>query len=51
MVAERLGDAVLVPLPALLPSAGGSTSVLVVGNDEVAHSRKVETGVRELSLR
>jgi RND family efflux transporter MFP subunit len=47
MVAETLGDAVLVPLPALLPSAGGSNSVLIVGKDEVAHSRKIETGVRE----
>lgn len=37
----------LIPLTALLPSADGSNSVLVVGKDEVAHSRKVETGVRD----
>ncbi len=47
IVAETLRDAVLAPLPALLPSTDGSNAVLVVGKDEAAHSRKVETGVRE----
>jgi HlyD family secretion protein len=47
IVAETLGDAVLIPLPALLPSADGSSAVLVVGKDSAAHSRKVETGVRD----
>jgi multidrug efflux pump subunit AcrA (membrane-fusion protein) len=47
IVAETLVDAVIIPLPALLPSADGSSAVLVVGKDAAAHSRKVETGVRE----
>ncbi len=47
IVAETIDDAVLVPPSALLPMPDGSTSVMVVGSDLVAHRRKVEAGVRE----
>jgi len=47
IVAETLPDAIVIPPSALLPSSGGASSVLVVGNDSAAHARKVEIGVRE----
>lgn len=45
-VAETIDDAVLVPQVALLPSQEGTTVVMVVGSDMVAHERKVEAGVK-----
>ncbi len=47
IVAETLQNAVVIPAAALLPSAEGGTSVMVVGNDSVAHEKKVEVGIRE----
>ena len=47
IVAAVIDNAVVVPPPALLPAADGSTQVVVVGADSVAHTRKIETGVRE----
>jgi len=37
----------VIPASALLPAADGSTQVIVVGADSVAHARKIETGARE----
>jgi HlyD family secretion protein len=47
IVADTIENAVVVPPPALLPAADGSTQVVVVSADLVAHTRKIETGVRE----
>ncbi|HYM11268.1 MAG TPA: efflux RND transporter periplasmic adaptor subunit [Bryobacterales bacterium] len=47
IVAATLAKAVVVPPAALLPSAEGGTSVMVVGADSVAHERKVQVGVSE----
>jgi multidrug efflux pump subunit AcrA (membrane-fusion protein) len=47
IVAATLAKAVVVPPAALLPSAEGGTSVMVVGADSVAHERKVKAGVSE----
>jgi HlyD family secretion protein len=44
--AETIPDSNVVPVAALLPSAEGGTTVMVVGADNVAHQRKVEVGVR-----
>ncbi len=44
--ADRIRDAVVVPLAALVTSSEGGTAVLVVGSDMVAHEKKVKTGVR-----
>jgi HlyD family secretion protein len=45
--AETIPDAVVIPAPALLSSADGGSSVMVIGSDSVAHERKVQTGVRQ----
>jgi len=47
VVAATIPDAVVIPSVALLPAADGTTQVMVVGSDAVAHARKVETGARE----
>ena len=47
IVAAVIDHAVIVPSEALLPGADGGTQVLVVGPDSIAHTRKIETGVRE----
>ncbi|HLY16742.1 MAG TPA: efflux RND transporter periplasmic adaptor subunit [Bryobacteraceae bacterium] len=47
IVAAVIPNAVVIPPAALLPAADGSTQVIVVGSDAVAHTRKVETGARE----
>jgi len=47
---ETLRDVVTIPVEALLPSSTGSTSVIVVGADLVAHERKVQTGIRQENL-
>jgi multidrug efflux pump subunit AcrA (membrane-fusion protein) len=38
---------VIVPAEALLTSAEGKTTVMVVDKDSVAHEREVEVGIRE----
>jgi HlyD family secretion protein len=47
ITAGTIPDALIVPPAALLPATEGGTSVMVVGNDSVAHEHKVQTGVRE----
>jgi RND family efflux transporter MFP subunit len=47
IVAETIGNAIVVPAAALLPAPDGGTQAVVVGADSVAHTRKIETGVRE----
>lgn len=47
IVAATLQNVMVVPPAALLPSAEGGNSVMVVGPDSVAHEHKVEVGVRE----
>lgn len=47
VVASTIRDAVVIPVTALLPADDGSTQVIVVGSDSVAHTRKIETGARE----
>jgi len=44
--AETVRNAVVVPLTALLPSSEGGSSVVVVGQDMVAHEHKVQVGIR-----
>jgi HlyD family secretion protein len=50
VVAATIKGAVVAPAAALLPGADGGTQVMVVGADEVAHARKIETGVRDGDL-
>jgi RND family efflux transporter MFP subunit len=47
MIAETIKEAVVVPPVALLPSEEGGSQVIVVASDSVAHTRKVEIGVRQ----
>jgi multidrug efflux pump subunit AcrA (membrane-fusion protein) len=47
MVASTIKDAVVVPAAALLPAEEGGTQAVVVGAGNVAHVRKIETGVRD----
>jgi HlyD family secretion protein len=47
IVAEKVSDALVVPSAALLTAEDGSTSVMVVGPDDVAHQTAVETGIRQ----
>ena len=47
IVAATIDQAVVVPPAALLAAPDGSTQVVVVGADSVAHPRKVEVGARE----
>jgi HlyD family secretion protein len=47
ITAATIENAVVVPPAALLPAVDGTTQVIVVGKDLLAHPRKVETGVRE----
>ncbi|MFN7993883.1 MAG: efflux RND transporter periplasmic adaptor subunit [Bryobacteraceae bacterium] len=47
MLAETIKDAVVIPPVALLPAEEGGAQVMVVGSDSVAHTRKVEIGVRQ----
>ena len=44
--AETVRNAVVVPPAALLPSSEGGSSVIVVGQDMVAHEHKVQAGIR-----
>lgn len=47
IMAETLSDALVVPAAAVLTSADGTTSIMVVDNDSKAHQRNVKTGVRD----
>lgn len=47
MVAETIPDALVMPAAALLTAPDGTTSVMVVTPDEVAHQTPVKTGVRQ----
>ena len=46
-VAQTIDGAIVIPQAALLPSAEGNTVVMVVGQDMVAHERKVGIGVKQ----
>jgi HlyD family secretion protein len=46
MVAKAVNDAVIVPVSALLKSAKGTTTVMIVSQDR-AHQIAVETGIRQ----
>ncbi len=50
IAAETFRDVVTIPVEALLPSSSGSSSVIVVGTDLVAHERKIQTGIRQEKL-
>jgi multidrug efflux pump subunit AcrA (membrane-fusion protein) len=50
MVARTIENAITIPLPALLKSPEGATTVMVVGQDNKAHQTKVETGIRSGNL-
>jgi len=47
MVAATIDNAVVVPPAALLAAPDGSTQAIVVEGGSVAHTRKIEVGVRE----
>ncbi|MCL6465097.1 MAG: efflux RND transporter periplasmic adaptor subunit, partial [Acidobacterium ailaaui] len=44
---KAVSNAVKVPISALLTAQDGSTSVMVMGPDGVAHKRQVQTGIRD----
>jgi HlyD family secretion protein len=46
IVAERIQNATVVPSAAIVSSKDGSTAVMVVGSDMVAHERRLKLGVR-----
>jgi HlyD family secretion protein len=47
MVAKTVKDALVVPAEAILTGEGGATSVMVIGQDQLAHQTAVKTGIRE----
>ncbi|HLK32734.1 MAG TPA: efflux RND transporter periplasmic adaptor subunit [Terriglobales bacterium] len=47
MLAQTIPDALTVPASALLTESGGTTSVMVVGDDGRAHQRDVKAGVKQ----
>lgn len=47
MLAQTIPDALTVPASAVLTESDGTTSVMVIGNDNRAHHREVKTGVRQ----
>lgn len=47
MLAQTIPDALTVPASAVLTESDGTTSVMVIGNDNRAHQRDVKTGVRQ----
>jgi HlyD family secretion protein len=47
IVAATLDGATLIPAPAVLPNAEGETIVLIVDDQNVAHEKVVQIGVRE----
>ncbi len=46
ILADTIKDAAVVPVAALLPAEDGSTALVAVGADNIAHPRKVKVGVR-----
>ncbi len=47
ITARTVNDAILVPVSALLKTPEGTTTVMVVGNDNKAHQVNVESGIRQ----
>jgi HlyD family secretion protein len=47
IVAKTVKDALVVPVEAILTASDGATSVMVIGQDQVAHRRAVKTGIRQ----
>ena len=47
IVAKSVKDALVVPAEAVLTAQDGSTSVMVIGADDIAHQTAVKTGIRE----
>jgi HlyD family secretion protein len=47
MVARTVKNALVVPTAAILTATDGTTSVMVIGSDDVAHQTNVKTGIRE----
>jgi len=47
MVARTVPDALAIPAAALLTAQDGTTSVMVAGNDGMAHQQKVKTGFHD----
>jgi multidrug efflux pump subunit AcrA (membrane-fusion protein) len=47
ILAEKIANAIVIPIVALLPSDEGGVQVMVVGADSAAHEKKVDLGVRE----
>lgn len=50
MVAETVTSALMIPAPALLTAADGSTTVMLAGADGRAHQQSVKTGIRQNDL-
>jgi multidrug efflux pump subunit AcrA (membrane-fusion protein) len=48
ILAETVQDALVIPTAAILPSKEGSTTIMVVGADSLAHERQIETGIRDI---
>ncbi len=49
VVAQKIAEALTVPSAALLTAEDGSTSVMLVGPDDVAHQTAVTAGIRQSS--
>jgi len=47
MVARQVPDATVIPASALLKSAGGTDSVMLVGSDQRAHQQQVQVAIRQ----
>ena len=47
ITARTVNDAILIPASALLKTPEGTTTVMVVGNDNKAHQVNVESGIRQ----
>lgn len=47
VVAKSVPNALVIPASAVLTAADGTTSVMVVGTDNVAHQTQVKTGIHE----
>lgn len=47
IVAQTVPDALVIPASAVLTASDGTTSVMVVGTDNVAHQTTVKTGIHE----
>lgn len=47
MVSQTIADALVIPPVALLTGDDGTTTVMVVGNDDRAHQKPVKVGIRQ----